>query len=75
MERMSIITIDLSPEVARRLERLARERGRPKDEFVREALLQFLADQEDLELASERLAEPGRRKTLDELERELGLDR
>jgi RHH-type transcriptional regulator, rel operon repressor / antitoxin RelB len=74
MECMSTITIDLSPDVERRLEQLARQRGRPKDEFVREALLQFLADQEDVELARSRLAEPGRRKTLQELERELDLD-
>jgi len=70
-----MMTINLSPEAERRIEELARKRGRPKDEFILEAILQYLADQEDVELARRRLAEPGRRKTLQELESELGLDR
>ena len=57
-----------------RIEDLARRHGRPKDEFILEAILQYLADQEDVELARRRLAEPGQRKTLQELEKELGLD-
>jgi RHH-type rel operon transcriptional repressor/antitoxin RelB len=70
-----MLTINLSPEAERRIEELARKRGRPKDEFVLEAILQYLSDQEDVELARRRLAEPGPRKTLQELESELGLDR
>ncbi len=70
-----MMTINLSPEDERRIEELARKRGRPKDEFIREAILQYLADQDDIELARLRLAEPGRRRTLQELESELGLDR
>ena len=69
------MTVNLSPEAERRIEELARKCGRPKDELVLEAVLQYLADQDDLELARRRLAEPGRRKTLQELEHELGLDR
>jgi RHH-type rel operon transcriptional repressor/antitoxin RelB len=74
MDFMSTLTINLSAEVERRIEELARRHGRPKDEFVLEAILQYLADQEDVELARRRLAEPGQRKTLQELEKELGLD-
>lgn len=74
MESMSTLTINVSAEVERRIDELARRKGRPKDEFVLEAILQYLTDQEDVELARRRLAEPGRRKTLEELEKELGLD-
>lgn len=71
---MSTLTINVSAEVERRIDELARKHGRRKDEFVLEAILQYLADQDDVELARHRLAEPGRRKTLSELEKELGLD-
>ena len=71
---MSTLSINLSAEVERRIEELARRHGRPKDEFILEAILQYLADQEDVELAHRRLAEPGPRKTLQELEKELGLE-
>jgi RHH-type rel operon transcriptional repressor/antitoxin RelB len=74
MVSMSTLTINVSAEVERRIDELARRYGRPKDEFVLEAILQYLADQEDVELAHRRLAEPGQRKTLAELEHELGLD-
>jgi RHH-type rel operon transcriptional repressor/antitoxin RelB len=75
MVSMSTLTINVSADVERRIDELARRYGRPKDEFVLEAILQYLADQEDVELARRRLAEPGQRKTLAELEQELGLDR
>lgn len=74
MVSMSTLTINVSTEVERRIDELARRHGRPKDEFVLEAILQYLTDQEDVELARRRLDEPGQRKTLAELERELGLD-
>ena len=74
MDSMSTLTINVSAEVERRIDDLARRHGRPKDEFVLEAILQYLTDQEDVELARRRLAEPGQRKTLEELEKELGLD-
>jgi RHH-type transcriptional regulator, rel operon repressor / antitoxin RelB len=74
MDSMSTLTINVSAEVERRIDELARKHGRRKDEFVLEAILQYLADQDDVELARHRLAEPGRRKTLFELEKELGLD-
>lgn len=75
MVSMSTLTINVSADVERRIDELARRYGRPKDEFVLEAILQYLADQDDVELARRRLAEPGQRKTLAELEQELGLDR
>jgi RHH-type rel operon transcriptional repressor/antitoxin RelB len=74
MDVMSTLTINVSAEVERRIDELARRNGRPRDEFVLEAILQYLTDQEDVELARRRLAETGRRKTLAELEKELGLE-
>ncbi|MEE4379709.1 MAG: hypothetical protein V2J55_19655 [Candidatus Competibacteraceae bacterium] len=43
--------------------------------YVREAILEHLDEIEDKHLAIERLENPGRRWTLYELERDLGLDR
>ncbi len=69
-----MVCVRLSPEVAKRLERLARRTGRSKSYCVREAILEHLDEMEDRYVAIERLEKPARRWTLDELERDLGLD-
>lgn len=70
-----MLSIRLDAETERRLEAMAARTGRSADDHVREAILSHLEDLEDLEMAEERLKNPGRRWTLDEVERELGLDR
>lgn len=69
---MSVIELD--PEIEKRLETLAVQTGMSTDDHVREALLSYIEDLEDGAIAAERLRNPGKRWTLDEVERELGLD-
>ncbi len=70
-----MLAIRLDAETERRLEAMAARTGRSANEHVREAVLSHLEDMEDRELAEERLKHPARRWTLDEVERELDLER
>jgi len=51
-----MLAIRLPPEIEARLDTLARKTGRTKTFYVREAILEHLADLEDLHLAGQRLA-------------------
>jgi RHH-type rel operon transcriptional repressor/antitoxin RelB len=58
------------PEILeKRLDKLAKLTGRPKSFYVRQALTAHLDEVEDTYTALYRLENPGRRWTLDELER------
>ena len=46
-----MLAIRLSPEIEKRLEKLARRTGRTKTFYAREAILQHLEDLEDIYLA------------------------
>jgi RHH-type transcriptional regulator, rel operon repressor / antitoxin RelB len=70
-----MLAIQLPPEIERRLSVLAERTGRTQSEHAREAILRYVEDLEDELIALERLARPERRWTLDELERELDLER
>ncbi len=70
-----MLAIRLPPEVEERLGALAERTGRTKSAHAREAILRYLEDLEDELIALERLDQPDRRWTLDELERELDLER
>lgn len=74
-----MLAIRLSESVEKRLARLAKRTGRTKTFYARQAILQHLEDLEDLYLAQERLkalrAGRSRAFSLDEVERDLGLDR
>ncbi|TPW21855.1 MAG: putative antitoxin [Elusimicrobia bacterium] len=50
-----MLAIRLPPQIEARLEALARSTGRTKTFYVREALVEHLADLEDLYLAERRL--------------------
>jgi RHH-type rel operon transcriptional repressor/antitoxin RelB len=50
-----MLAIRLPPEIEARLAALAKSTGRTKSYYVREALLEHLADMEDLYLAETRL--------------------
>jgi RHH-type rel operon transcriptional repressor/antitoxin RelB len=71
------ISVRLPEEVERRLAALARNTGRSKAFYIREAILEHLDDLEDIYLAEKRLedlrAGRSRTYTLEEVERELGL--
>lgn len=68
-----MLSIRLDPDTEERLDHLARETGRTKSYYVREALLRHLEEMEDRYVAIQRLETPGERVPLEELERELDL--
>jgi len=72
-----MLGVRLPAEMERRLDVLAQETGRTKSYYVREALLEYLDDLEDIYLAEKRLEDlrAGRSKTytLEEVEQRLGL--
>lgn len=69
-----MLGIRLEPELEKELERLAKETGRTKSFYAREAIKQFLADRKDYlrAVAAWKRKEPT--ITLEELGRELGLE-
>jgi RHH-type rel operon transcriptional repressor/antitoxin RelB len=74
-ETSSKFAIQLPPDVEQRLKVVAERTGRSQSEHASEAILRYLEDLEDELIARERLARPERRWTLDDLERELDLER
>ncbi len=74
---MQQMGLRLPTDVIARLDNLAKETGRSKAYYAREAILEHLDDLEDLYLAEKRLEDlrAGRSKTysLEEVEKELGL--
>ena len=69
------LAVRLPPEIDQRLQSLAKRSGRSKASYAREAIIRYLEDLEDEQLALERLNNPDRRWTLDELERGVDLER
>lgn len=73
----TMIAVRLPDEIEARLDALAKATGRTKTFYVREAIVEHLADLEDLYLTEQRLIElrAGRegRHALADVERELGL--
>ena len=68
-----MLAIRLEPEIEERLEKLAKNTGRTKTFYAREAILEHLEDLEDVYLAKQSLKKGGRVYTADEIKRELGL--
>ena len=62
-----MIAVRLPSEIEDRLDTLAKETGRTKTFYVREAILEHLDDLEDVYLAEARLRHPAGTVTLDEL--------
>ena len=70
-----MLGIRLEPELEKRLDRLAKETGRTKSYYAKLAIRQYLEDREDYLLGIAALERREPRIALDELERELGLER
>ena len=70
-----MLAIRLPEDIENRLKALAEKTGRTKTFYAKEAILEHLANMEDKYLALNRLENPGKRWSLDELEQELDLDR
>jgi RHH-type rel operon transcriptional repressor/antitoxin RelB len=68
-----MLAVRVPADIESRLDELARKTGRTKTYYVREALVEYLADLEDFYLAEERLKIGRPPIPLDEVERTLGL--
>jgi RHH-type rel operon transcriptional repressor/antitoxin RelB len=69
-----MLAIRLDKELEEEIDLLAKTRGSNKSAVVREAIIQYLEDNEDIQLAKECLSQMGSTKTLKQLRKELGLD-
>ena len=69
-----MLAIRLDKEIEEDLDLLAKTRGSNRSALIREAILQYLEDNEDLELIKQAQAETRGSKSLKQLRRELGLD-
>ena len=70
-----MLTIRLPRRMEERLARLAKKTGRPKSYYVRQALQDYLDEQEDYRIAVSRLEEDLPTIPLDEVAKKLGLAR
>ena len=59
--------------IHKKISQLALRLGKTEDDCVMEALQEWIEDREDYLVAAERLKNPGRRLTTEEVERELEL--
>ena len=69
-----MFAIRLDKELEKELDLLAKAKGSNRSSVVREAIVHYLEDNEDLKLAQQALSEPGQRKSLKEIRIDLGLD-
>ena len=69
-----MLGIRLDPKLESRLERLAKDTGRTKSYYAKLAIKQFLEDREDYLRGIAALERKEPRISLEDLERELGLD-
>jgi RHH-type transcriptional regulator, rel operon repressor / antitoxin RelB len=69
-----MLAIRLEKELEEQIDMLAKVKQSNRSAVVREAVIRYLEDNEDLELARQALAETKGGKSLKELRRELGLD-
>ena len=70
-----MLAIRLDKEIEKDLDLLAKSRGSNRSAVIREAILQYLEDNEDLDLAKQAQSQMLSRKPLKQLRKELGLDR
>ena len=69
-----MLAIRLDKELEKELDLQAKTRGSNRSAVVREAIIQYLEDNEDLQLAKESLSKMSSSKSLKQLRNELGLD-
>lgn len=69
-----MLAVRLDKELERALDLLAKTRGSNRSAVVREAIIQYLEDNEDLQLAKASLSKVSSTKSLKQLRKELGLD-
>lgn len=69
-----MLAIRLEKELERDLDRLVKKRGTNRSALVREAIVRYLEDNEDLELARQATSAMRSSKPLRQLREDLGLD-
>jgi len=69
-----MLAIRLDKEIEQELDMLAKVRGSNRSAVVREAILQYLEDNEDLALVKQASSQTKNTKSLKQLRKELGLD-
>ena len=69
-----MLAIRLDKEIEKELDLLAKTRGSNRSAVVREAIIHYLEDNEDIQLAKESLSKMSSDKSLKQLRKELGLD-
>ena len=69
-----MLAIRLDKEIEEDLDLLANTRGSNRSALVREAILQYLEDNEDLDLLKQARSQTRGSKSLKQLRKELGLD-
>jgi RHH-type rel operon transcriptional repressor/antitoxin RelB len=69
-----MLAVRLDKELEKALDLLAKTRGSNRSAVVREAIIQYLEDNEDLQIAKESLSKMSSTKSLKQLRKELGLD-
>ena len=69
-----MFAIRLDKEIEQELDLIAKARGSNRSAVVREAILQYLEDNEDLHLAKQALSNMRDSKSLKQLRKDLGLD-
>jgi len=70
-----MIAIRLNKEIEQALDLIANSQGSNRSAVVREAILRYLEDKEDLDLIKQAQSEMRCSKPLKQLRKELGLDR
>jgi RHH-type rel operon transcriptional repressor/antitoxin RelB len=69
-----MLAIRLDKELEQELDLLAKTRGSTRSAVVREAIIQYLEDNEDILLAKQSLSKMSSTKSLKQLRKELDLD-
>ncbi len=69
-----MLAIRLEKDLEQEIDLLAKTKGSNRSAVVREAIVRYLEDNEDLELAKQALAETRSSKSLKDLRKDLGLD-
>jgi RHH-type rel operon transcriptional repressor/antitoxin RelB len=72
---VNMLAIRLDKELEQEIDLLAKAKRSNRSTVVREAIIRYLEDNEDIELARQSLDETSGSKSLKELRRDLGLDR
>jgi RHH-type rel operon transcriptional repressor/antitoxin RelB len=75
LREAKVLTVRLSPVLEARLNKLAKRTGRPKSYYAKQAIAEFLDEQEDYLIAVSRLEDQMPSIPLSKVVKRLGLDR